>query len=73
MAIHNNPGLARAAAVAGAPGLIPAGFTYTFTGACPPRSTNIATVNVTYTAPSLTGMFGSNVTLQGTGAMQCGG
>lgn len=73
MAIHNNQGLARAAAVAGAPGLVPAGFTYTFAGACPPRSTDIARVNITYTATSLTGMFGSNVTLQGTGAMQCGG
>ncbi|MGY3378834.1 Flp pilus assembly protein TadG [Arthrobacter sp. TE12231] len=73
MVISNDQGLARAAAVAGAPGLSPAGFTYTFTGACPKGTTGNAQVTVGYTANSLTGIFGSSVTIQGTGAMRCGG
>lgn len=73
MAIFNDQGRARAAAVAGAPGLNPAGFTYTFTGACPAGGTGNARVEVGYTANSLTGIFGGAVTLRGTGAMRCHG
>ena len=73
MAIFNDQGRARAAAVAGAPGLSPSGFTYTFTGACPSGGTGNAQVTVGYTANSLTGMFGSSIALTGTGAMRCHG
>lgn len=72
MAIQNNQSLARAAAVAGAPGLNPAGFTYTFTpAACSPNTNE--TVSITYVANSLTSLFGNRVTIRGTGAMRCGG
>lgn len=73
MAIFNDPARAQAAGVAGAPGLNPAGFTYTFTGACPAGGTGNAQVSVGYTANSLTGIFGGSVTLNGTGAMRCHG
>ena len=73
MAIYNNQGQARAAAVAGAPGLSPAGFAYTFTGACPDGSTGNAQVTVDYTANTMTGIFGTAVTVRGTGAMRCHG
>ncbi|MET3920470.1 Flp pilus assembly protein TadG [Arthrobacter sp. UYEF20] len=72
MAIENDQGLARAAAVAGAPGLDPAAFGFTISpGAC---ATGVnATVTVTYTAKTLTGLLGSSLTLEGVGAMRCGG
>ncbi|PVZ60958.1 TadE/TadG family type IV pilus assembly protein [Arthrobacter sp. H-02-3] len=73
MALHNDQSQARAAAVAGAPGLSAAGFTYTFTGACPSGSTGNAQVAVDYKANSLTGIFGGSVTVHGTGAMRCHG
>lgn len=73
MAVKNDPALAQAAAVAGAPGLDAAGFTYTITGACPTGSTGKTQVTVDYSASSLTGMFGGTVTVHGVGAMQCGG
>lgn len=72
MAIENDQGLAQAAAVAGAPGLTPASFGFTFTpGTC--ADDVIANVTVTYTAPAMTGMFGSTLTITGLGAMRCGG
>ncbi|WP_427129825.1 TadE/TadG family type IV pilus assembly protein [Pseudarthrobacter sp. S9] len=72
MAIKNDQGLAQAAAVAGAPGLDPAGFTYAFTpGTCVAGSN--ARVQITYTANTLTGLFGTSVTVSGTGAMRCFG
>ncbi|WP_043433872.1 TadE/TadG family type IV pilus assembly protein [Arthrobacter sp. I3] len=72
MAVKNNQSDAIAAALAGAPGLSAAGFTYSFTPtACAEGRT--ATVNVTYTANTLTNFLGSRVTLRGTGAMRCGG
>src|SRR6478736_7540233 len=73
MASFNDQSRARAAATAGAPGLNAAGFTYTFTGACPSGSTGNAQVAVGYTAHSLTGIFGGSVTVRGTGAMRCHG
>jgi hypothetical protein len=71
MAIHNNQSLARAAAVAGAPGLTAGNFGFAFSGACGDGLN--ATVTVTYKASSLTGMFGDLYTLTGVGAMRCGG
>ena len=73
MAIFNDQSRARAAAVAGAPGLNPAGFTYTFTGACPAGGTDNAQVAISYRANAMTGIFGSSVTVRGTGAMRCHG
>jgi Flp pilus assembly protein TadG len=73
MAIFNDPARAQTAATAGAFGLSPAGFTYTFTGACPAGGTGNAQVAVDYTANSLTGIFGGSVTVHGTGAMRCHG
>ncbi|SDL51320.1 TadE-like protein [Arthrobacter sp. ok362] len=71
MAIHNNQGLAQAAAVAGAPGLTAGNFAFAFSGACADGLN--ATVTLTYKASSLTGMFGDLYTLTGVGAMRCGG
>lgn len=72
MAIENDQGLAQAAAVAGAPGLAPASFGFTFNpGTC--AADVIANVTVTYTVPAVTGMFGNTLTVTGVGAMQCGG
>jgi Flp pilus assembly protein TadG len=73
MAIFNDPARAQAAAVAGAPGLNPAGFTYTFTGACPSGGTGNAQVAIGYTANTMTGIFGRSVTVRGNGAMRCHG
>ncbi|QDW30518.1 pilus assembly protein [Arthrobacter sp. KBS0702] len=73
MAIFNDQGRAQAAAVAGAPGLNAAGFTYTFTGTCPAGGTGNAQVAVGYTANTMTGIFGRSVTVRGTGAMRCHG
>lgn len=72
MAIKNNQTAAKAAAVAGAPGLNASTFVYTFNPAgCTPGNT--MTVTISYTTPTVTGLFGSSVTLTGVGAMQCGG
>jgi Flp pilus assembly protein TadG len=72
MAIKNNQTDAKAAAVAGAPGLNSSAFVYAFTPtACSPDTT--ANVTITYTAATLTGLFGSSVTLTGVGAMRCNG
>lgn len=72
MAIENDQGDAQLAAAAGAPGLNTAAFVYAFTPAACTDGAN-ATVNITYTANTLTGLFGSTVTLTGVGAMRCGG
>jgi Flp pilus assembly protein TadG len=72
MAIKNNQAEAKAAATAGAPGLDAASFAYTFTPAACTSGAN-ETVNITYTDNTLTGLFGSTVTLTGVGAMRCGG
>jgi Flp pilus assembly protein TadG len=72
MAVHNDQGLARAAAVAGAPGLNPTAFTFAFAPAACAKDLT-ANVTVTYTGGALTGMFGPTVTLRGVGAMRCGG
>lgn len=71
MAIKNDVGLAKAAAIAGAPGLTAGNFGFAFSGACA-KDLN-ATVTVTYKAGGMTGMFGDLYTLTGVGAMRCGG
>lgn len=72
MAITNDQDDAEAAAAHGAPGLDSADFIYTFTPtACTAGET--VTVEISYTANTLTGIFGTGVTLVGVGAMRCGG
>lgn len=72
MAITNDQAQAQTAAENGAPGLATETFAYTFTPAdCTADAT--ANVEVTYSADTLTGIFGSGVTLVGVGAMRCGG
>jgi Flp pilus assembly protein TadG len=71
MAVKNNQADAEAAAVAGAPGLTGT-FGYTFTPtACSPDTT--MKVTISYSSPTMTGLFGSSVNLTGVGAMRCGG
>lgn len=72
MAITNDQAEAQAAAAQGAPGLATNTFTYTFTPAACSADQN-ATVGISYTTNTLTGLFGSTVTLTGVGAMRCGG
>lgn len=72
MAVKNDQAGAKAAAVAGAPGINSAAFAYTFSpAACTPDTT--AKVTITYPASTLTGLFGSTVTVTGVGAMRCNG
>lgn len=72
MAIKNNQSDAKAAAVAGAPGLNTGTFVYTFNpAACAPDTQ--MNVTIKYTSATLTGLFGSSVTLTGVGAMRCNG
>lgn len=72
MAIKNDTSEAAAAGIAGAPGLSLAAGNFSFSPtSCTTGETVTATV--TYNAASLTGFFGSNITVNGIGAMQCGG
>ncbi|MDF2052500.1 TadE family protein [Arthrobacter sp. Cr_A7] len=71
MAVTNDTAEAASAGVAGAPGLAIAPGNITFSGACSPDATVTATV--TLTRPALTGFFGPTVTVNGQGAMRCGG
>ena len=72
MAIEDDQGAAATAATAGAPGLNGADFQYAFSpGSC--TAGQNMTVTITYAAPTLTGIFGSTVTVAGTGAMRCEG
>ncbi|WP_309108590.1 pilus assembly protein [Arthrobacter sp.] len=72
MAITNSQDEAEEAAANGAPGLDTDTFVYDFTPeTCSEDET--VTVSVSYTANTLTGLFGSAVTLTGVGAMRCGG
>lgn len=72
MAIEDDQGAAALAAAAGAPGLNTGSFAYSFSPAACADDENI-TVSITYPAATLTGVFGSTVTLTGVGAMRCGG
>ncbi|TSE14941.1 pilus assembly protein [Arthrobacter sp. KBS0703] len=72
MAIDNNQGAAELAAAAGAPGLNTGDFGYSFTPTACADGESIA-VTITYPAATLTGIFGSSLTVTGVGAMRCGG
>lgn len=72
MAIEDDQGAAELAATAGAPGLNTGSFGYSFSPATCSADQNM-TVTITYPASTLTGIFGSTVTVTGVGAMQCGG
>ena len=72
MAIKNSQEDAKLAAADGAPGLDSAAFAYSFTPSACAAGAN-ANVAITYTANTLTGLFGSEITLTGVGAMRCGG
>lgn len=72
MAVKNSQTEAKAAAAAGAPGLASGSFGYTFApAACAPDNT--MKVTISYNSATMTGLFGSSVTLTGIGAMRCGG
>lgn len=72
MAIKNSQSDAKAAAADGAPGINSSAFAYSFSPAtCTPNAT--AKVTISYPAATLTGLFGSSVTLTGVGAMRCNG
>ncbi|MGO4583843.1 TadE/TadG family type IV pilus assembly protein [Arthrobacter sp. 2RAF6] len=74
MAITNDSGKATAAGKAGAPSLDTSKLSFSYSGACaagsPPPT---ITVTTTYSGQSLTGFFGSSLTVTGKGAMQCNG
>jgi hypothetical protein len=75
MAITKNAAQATAAGKAGAPSIDTDLLTFNYSAAGCPAGTPPpdAVVTVTYTGSSLTGFFGSTLTLEGKGAMQCGG
>jgi Flp pilus assembly protein TadG len=72
MAIKNDQDDAKLAAAAGAPGLDAADFVYAFTPEACDDEENV-TATITYTANTMTGLFGTQVTLTGVGAMRCAG
>ena len=72
MAVEQDETAATAAGIAGAPGLNAGSFDFDFTSVCTETPGNAA-VTVTYTADTLTGLLGASVTLEGEGAMRCGG
>ncbi|WP_420181183.1 TadE family protein [Paenarthrobacter sp. TA1.8] len=71
MAVTNDTGQAQAAAVAGAPSINLAPGNVSFSGACSPGNTVQATVS--FSSPSLTGLFTPSLAVSGQGAMRCGG
>ena len=72
MALKDDQSKAALAAIAGAPGLNGDDFELAFTPeAC--TDEDDMTVTITYPASTLTGLFGSTVTVTGVGAMRCGG
>lgn len=72
MAVEHDEAAARAAGIAGAPGLTAASFGFDFSSVCTGSPGN-AVVTVTYTAGALTGLLGTSLELEGKGAMRCGG
>lgn len=72
MAIEDDQDAAALAAAAGAPGLSTGDFEYAFSPEACTAGENMA-VTITYPALTLTGIFGSTVTVTGTGAMRCEG
>ncbi|TLM85474.1 pilus assembly protein [Pseudarthrobacter sp. NamE2] len=75
MAITKDTAKATAAGKAGAPSINSSLLSFDYSAAtCPATSpASNALVKVTYTGPSLTGFFGSSLSVTGKGAMQCGG
>jgi Flp pilus assembly protein TadG len=75
MAITKDTSQATAAGKAGAPSINTGLLTFDYSAAACPATTPTpnAVVTVTYAGTSLTGFFGSSLTLTGKGAMQCGG
>ncbi|MGY1736216.1 TadE/TadG family type IV pilus assembly protein [Geodermatophilus sp. SYSU D00684] len=78
MALQSNPAAARAAVRDAAPSLDPAITDAQIAitpAACPMTATTTANVQVTisYPMPFLTGFFGADVDLTGTGVMRCNG
>ncbi|MGY1641765.1 TadE/TadG family type IV pilus assembly protein [Geodermatophilus sp. SYSU D00703] len=78
MALQSNPAAARAAVRDAAPTLDPAitdAQIAVSPAACPATATTPANVRVTisYPMPFLTGFFGADVDLTGTGVMRCNG
>ena len=78
MALQSNPAAARAAVRDAAPTLDPAITNAQITvtpAACPATNTTPANVRVTiaYPMPLLTGFFGADIDLTGTGVMRCNG
>ena len=77
MALQNSTSAARAAAQAAAPGVSLSSSQISVTpAACPAAgtgSTTLVTVRITYPMTFVSGLFGSSVTLHGTGVMRCNG
>jgi len=71
MAVTNSTAKAQAAAVAGAPSINLAPGNVSLSGACSPGATVTATV--TFSSPTLTGLFTPTLSVVGKGAMRCGG
>lgn len=72
MAVKDDQSKAALAAITGAPGLNGDDFELVFTPAACSDAEDV-TVTVTYPAATMTGLFGSTVTVTGVGAMRCGG
>ena len=75
MALENSASAARTAAQGAAPGVPLSTSQIAVTGSCPTGSTSttLVTVRITYPMTFVTGLFGSSVTLHGTGVMRCNG
>jgi Flp pilus assembly protein TadG len=73
MALKDDQSKAALAAIAGAPGLSGEDLELAFTPDACGDDADDMTVTVTYPAATLTGLFGSTVTVTGVGAMRCGG
>lgn len=75
MAITKDAAKATAAGKAGAPSINSSLLTFDYSAATCPVTTPASTalVTVKYSSSSLTGFFGSTLTVTGKGAMQCGG
>ncbi|WP_455834981.1 TadE/TadG family type IV pilus assembly protein [Pseudarthrobacter siccitolerans] len=75
MAITKDATKATAAGKAGAPSINSSLLTFDYSAATCPAATpaSTAVVMVQYSGSSLTGFFGSTLTVTGKGAMQCGG
>jgi Flp pilus assembly protein TadG len=76
VAVTKDTSKATAAGKAGAPSINSSLLAFDYSAAaCPtaPSAPANALVTVTYSGPTLTGFFGSTLSLTGKGAMQCGG